>query len=69
MKCSLCTHDFCFGDFILVMQIRLPVHVVPHFDEKADRRLTKVTAMEYSTDLWLNTYFDKESFYILCLLE
>lgn len=69
MKHSFCTCELCFGDIILVMQIRMPVHVTPHFNEQADRRLMKAMVMVYSMDFWLNTYFDKESFYILCFLE
>ena len=53
------------GGIILLQQIRALVDLVPHFDEKADRRLTKNNSLSYSSEFWLNKYFDKELFYAL----
>lgn len=53
------------GDVVPLAQLRALVNLVPRFGEEADKRLTKETALEYSSEFWLNKYFDKELFYAL----
>lgn len=53
------------GDIIPVSQFRAPVDIIPKFGAVANARLTKQTSLEYSPDVWLNPYFDKEIFYCL----
>ncbi|KAH9037732.1 hypothetical protein EDB84DRAFT_1437390 [Lactarius hengduanensis] len=53
------------GDIVPLAQLRALVNLVPRFGEEADKRLTKETALEYSSEFWLNKYFDKELFYAL----
>ena len=51
------------GDVIPLSQLRTLINLVPRFGAEADNRLTKVTALEWSSEYWLNKYFDKELFY------
>lgn len=53
------------GGIVPLQQIRGMVDLVPRFGEKADRRLGKTNCLAYSTEFWLNKYFDKELFYAL----
>lgn len=53
------------GDIIPLSQIRSLVDLIPRFHETADPRLSKETVMEYSTEFFLNHYFDKEFFFSL----
>jgi hypothetical protein len=53
------------GDVVPLSQIRALINLVPRFGEEADKRLTKETAVEYSSEYWLNKYFEKELFYAL----
>lgn len=53
------------GNVVHLSQLRTPVNLIPRFGKKADPRLTKETALEYSSDFSLNKYFDKEMFYAL----
>ncbi|KAH9174837.1 hypothetical protein EDB89DRAFT_2113547 [Lactarius sanguifluus] len=53
------------GDVVPLAQLRALVNLVPWFGEEADKRLTKEMALEYSSEFWLNKYFDKELFYAL----
>lgn len=53
------------GDVVPLSQLRALIDLVPRFGAEADKRLTKETALEYSSEFWLNKYFDKELFYAL----
>jgi hypothetical protein len=53
------------GDVVPLDQIRALVDLAPRFGAKADSRLTSGTSIAYSTEFWLNKYFDKELFYAL----
>jgi hypothetical protein len=53
------------GGIIPLSQIRALVDLVPRFGAQADRRLTKENSLEYSTEFFLNKYFDKEFFFAL----
>ena len=53
------------GDVIPLSQLRTLINLVPRFGVEADNRLTKETALEWSSEYWLNKYFDKELFYAL----
>ena len=56
------------GDIIPLTQIRALADLVPRFGAQADPRLTKQASLAYSNELWLNKYFDKETFFALHLL-
>jgi hypothetical protein len=51
------------GDVVPLGQLRVLMDLIPHFGAKADTRLTKENSMEFSTEFWLNKYFEKEVFY------
>jgi hypothetical protein len=53
------------GDVIPLSQLRTLINLVPRFGAEADNQLTKETALEWSSEYWLNKYFDKELFYAL----
>jgi hypothetical protein len=53
------------GDIVPVNQIRALVDLTPRFGSKANRRLTSSSSIAYSTEFWLNKYFNKELFYAL----
>ena len=54
------------GDIIPLDQIQLRsmVDLAPRFGAKANAQLTNTTSMAYSTEFWLNKYFNKELFHI-----
>ena len=56
------------GDTIPLTQIHALADLVPRFGAQADPWLTKQTSLAYSNELWLNKYFDKETFFALHLL-
>ncbi|KAF5321441.1 hypothetical protein D9619_000085 [Psilocybe cf. subviscida] len=53
------------GDIVPVRQIRELVELIPRFGEKADRRYTCFNSLEFSSEFWLNKYFNKELFLAL----
>ena len=53
------------GDIVPLAQIQALVELTPMFGDQADHRLTKESSLEYSTQIWLDKYFDKEFFYTL----
>ena len=53
------------GDVVPLSRLRTLINLVPHFEVEANKRLTKETALEYSSEFWLNKYFNKELFYAL----
>lgn len=53
------------GGIVPLHEIRALANLVPRFGDKADQRLTTANSLTYSTEFWLNKYFDKEIFYAL----
>lgn len=53
------------GDVIPLNCVRSPVQLVPRFGRAADARLTLQTALECSTEFWLNHYETKELYWSL----
>lgn len=50
------------GDVVPLDRVVLPVQLVPRFGQAADPRLTAETSLEYSTECFLNKYFNKVVF-------
>jgi hypothetical protein len=50
------------GDIVPLDQIRALMDLTPRFGLKANRRLTYSSSITYSTECWLNKYFNKEIF-------
>ena len=55
------------GDVIPLSHIRSGVDLAPRFMGAADRRLTKDASLEYSTEFFLNHFYDKQLYYSLVL--
>jgi hypothetical protein len=53
------------GDVVPLDRLRALIDLVPRFGKEADKQLTRGTALERSSEFWLNKYFDKELFYAL----
>ncbi|KAF8871276.1 hypothetical protein CPB84DRAFT_1818218 [Gymnopilus junonius] len=65
LKHGKCTSGDIIGDVIPLDQLRALADVAPHLGAKADWCFTKENSLHYSTEFWLNKYFDKEFFYAL----
>ena len=52
------------GDIIPLLQIRLPVHLIPRFGQRANSQLHSWSSNELSSSFWLNKYWTKELFHI-----
>ena len=55
-------------DFIPLSQLRAVADLIPKFGTKANPQLTKQTSLTYSTEFWLNKYFDKQTYFVLSLV-
>lgn len=51
------------GDIIPLTQIRAYANIIPRFGDSADPRLTSFNAIEHSREFFLNSYFDKNTFF------
>ena len=58
-------NDNLVGDIVPLSRFRCLVDLVPRFGSKADERLDSNNAILYSTQFWLNSYFEKDLFYCL----
>jgi hypothetical protein len=65
LKCARRTDGSIMRDIVPLAQLRTLVDLVPRFGEQANRRLAKEAVLEYSSEFWLNKYFEKELFYAL----
>ena len=65
LKRALRSDKSRIGDIIPLSHCRMPIQLVPRFGAKADTRLTSRNSMEWSTEFFLNTYFDKDMFQYL----
>lgn len=65
LKKSTWANGKWLGDIVPLDQIRAVVDVTPRFGAKANHRLTCLSSLAYSTEFWLNKYFDKELFFAL----
>jgi len=59
------TDDSIIGDVVPLRQLRALVDLVPRFHEATPRALTNKNSSVYSTEFFLNKYFDKEMFWAL----
>jgi hypothetical protein len=53
------------GDVIPLLQARIPAPLVPRYGIRADPKLTSRNSLEFSTEFYLNRFFDKELYYFL----
>ena len=55
------------GDVLPLAHIRSPVHLIPRFGKRANPRLSTHTSHEFSSEFWLNRYWNKQIYYCLSL--
>ncbi|KAF7975802.1 hypothetical protein HWV62_8483 [Athelia sp. TMB] len=65
LKRALRTDKTRIGDVIPLSRLRSPIYLQPRFGPIADPRLTSQNSLEYSSELWLNHYAEKEHFWAL----
>lgn len=53
------------GDVIPLSHLRAPADLIPRFYRSADIRMTKENCLEYSTEFFLNKFFNKDMYYSL----
>jgi hypothetical protein len=53
------------GDIIPLSQIRTAAPLVPRYGSQADPKLTSRNSMEFSTEFFLNNFFDKDIYYMM----
>lgn len=53
------------GDVVPLLQARIPIPLVPRYGVKADPKLTSRNSLEYSTEFYVNRFFDKEVYYFM----
>ena len=67
LKQSVHTSGVPLGDIIPLSQLHALADLIPRFGAKADPQLSKQTSLAYSTEFWLNKYFDKQTYFALTL--
>ena len=65
MKRSVRANGTRLGDVIPLLQARIPAPMVPRYGVRADPKLTSRNSLEYSTEFYLNSFFDKELYYFM----
>ena len=55
----------CLGDIIPLLQTRILTPLVPQYGIQADPKLTSRNNLEYSTEFYVNHFFDKELYYFI----
>ena len=53
------------GDVVPLLQARIPTPLVPRYGTRADPKLTSRNSLEYSSEFYLNRFFDKELYYFM----
>jgi len=59
------TNGSRLGDVVPLLQARIPAPLVPRYGTQADPKLTSRNSLEYSTEFYLNSFFDKELYYFM----
>ena len=66
LRWAMTSHGRRIGDVVLVSHIRSAAHLIPNFGKEAHSRLTRQNSYELSTEFWLNKYWSREFYYVLC---
>ena len=53
------------GDVVPLSQIRTTAPLIPRYGSQADPKLTSRNSMEFSTEFFLNKFFDKDLYYMM----
>jgi hypothetical protein len=65
MKRSTRANGSRLGDIVPLLQARIPAPLVPRYGVQANSKLTAKNSLEYSTEFFLNHFFDKELYYFI----
>ena len=65
VKHSTRTDGSRLGDVIPLLQTRILTPLVPQYGVQADPKLTSRNSLEYSTEFYINHFFDKELYYFM----
>ena len=65
LKRVLCSDRSQIGNIFPLLHCHMPIQLTPRFGVKADTRLTGKNSIEWSTEFFLNTYFNKDVFQYL----
>lgn len=65
LKCAMRSNGIAAEDVFPLEQLRALAPIVPKFGSAADVQLTSRTSSHYSTNFYLNNFFDKDLFYTL----
>ena len=65
MKCASRSNGTRMGGVVPLSQIQTPTPLIPKYGLKADLKLTSHNSLEFSTEFFLNCFFDKELYYFL----
>ena len=68
LRWAMTSHGRRIGDVVPVSHIRSAAHLIPNFGKEAHSRLTRQNSYELSTEFWLNKYWSREFYYVLCPL-
>ena len=53
------------GDVVPLTQIRSTAPLIPRYGSRAHPKLTSRNSMEFSTEFYLNKFFDKDLYYMM----
>jgi len=53
------------GDVVPLSQARIPAPLIPRYGNRADPKLTAQNSLEFSTEFYINRFFDKELYYFM----
>ena len=62
---SLRSNGTRLGDVLPLSQIRIPAPLIPRYGDRVDPKLTAQNSLEFSTEFYLNHFFDKELYYFM----
>jgi hypothetical protein len=65
MKRSSRSNSTRMGDIIPLSQTRIAAPLIPRYGVQADSKLTSRNSLEFSTEFYLNSFFDKELYYFM----
>jgi hypothetical protein len=65
MKRSSQSNGTRMGDIIPLSQTRIAAPLIPRYGVQADPKLTSRNSLEFSTEFYLNSFFDKELYYFM----
>lgn len=65
MKRSVRSGSLRLGDVVPLLQAQIPAPLIPRYGDRADPKLTAQNSLEFSTEFYLNHFFDKELYYFM----